>query len=975
MTRFRVTVAAVSILFVAGFFAVALHSPASLRLDGRDFAIRDVQLNTFTHSLQERVALASDEEGSILATWESRRQESGGYGIFARRLDARGLARGGEIHVNETLPGHQQHPVAVLDDSGAFIAWNSWGQTGPGSAVMGRSLDGREKAIAAGAGIHEIFSAAGLPGGLRLLAWSSPDGEGGSRVMAGRFDAGGEPLGEAIAVSQGEGALDRVAGVDVFDGGFRVAWAREIPGAGPVGVLSRGFDRMGRPLGGEQMLVPGGIEPSLACAADGHFVLAWMDARKGSYVAAARLFDADGRPAGDLILPDPDAGAESGATVATRNDGSFALAWNRVEDLASADLFLRLYDPEARALGAAFRATGASQGRQMLAVASGARRLVYGDDGRLAVAWTGDSGHGDKSAANVSLILPDAGLADRAAWAWSDLSARLRPRRAGSPATIAAPHVPPTFHAPGEPVFEAETSFTGDRFRDEGFRLFTSTGWTPPDPHAAVGPEHVIGMVNGGIACYEKNGAFLWQADISGNAFWNADWFVFDPEVIYDPHSGRFMAMACERGDNNHSYFDYAVSIDSTPTNSSSEWYKYRIDVTSWTGNDIDSPNMAVTDGEVYLTADFFGPDKYGILIIDKSSVLSGGTPVTTHILHTGSQSMGIPVVYDTGRGMVMLEDAETWSSSSLKIWAIQDPLGSPTLVSTTFPVDTYWMPVSVRSMGTSAQITTFESRFWSCVERNGKLWATHHVCPTSDRNSLAARWYEIDLNGWPDSPGAPFVAQSGDVLPNGEGYASFCSISVNGIGQAALDFTYSSPTEYLDMYRVMRNPSDTPGTMQAAVLQKASGSSYSGNRWGDYSSIVVDPVDDKSFWSHGEYTPGAGSWSTWTSSFDPGGGTGVGADFPHYAVHAGGVWPNPTGGEARFAFELPAAANVSMDIFDVRGRRVRTLGGGEFGEGRGHIVWDGRDARGNDLPAGVYLARFDVGGRMLPGGSVTLLR
>jgi flagellar hook assembly protein FlgD len=108
---------------------------------------------------------------------------------------------------------------------------------------------------------------------------------------------------------------------------------------------------------------------------------------------------------------------------------------------------------------------------------------------------------------------------------------------------------------------------------------------------------------------------------------------------------------------------------------------------------------------------------------------------------------------------------------------------------------------------------------------------------------------------------------------------------------------------------------------------------------------------------------------------FDPGGGTAVGADFPHHAVRAGGVWPNPTNGQSRFAFDLPAASNVSMDIFDVRGRLVRTLDGGEFGEGRNHIVWDGRNALGTDLPAGVYLARFNVGGRQLPGGSVTLVR
>ena len=975
MTRFRAGGAAILLIVVAAFLLLAkFQSPTEINIGGESYFLRDVQLNTFTSSQQNRVTLDMSDEGRIMAAWESRRQEAGSYGIFARELDEKGIAQGGEIHVNEFMPGHQQHPVLAFDDAGAFFAWDSWGQTGSGSAVLSRSLNGSEWAMNDEAGLHEVAAAAVMHEDHRVLAWTRPAGDGATQVVARIVDAAGDPISDEIEVSQGEHVLDRIATLDATNDGFRVAWAREIAGAGHVGIMSRAFDAEGCALGQEALLVPGGIEPSLSCASNGDFVLAWMQVSGNSYRSAAALFNAEGRMASNVILPDSDDIEQNAVAAHMRADGSFALAWNRLgKDLEDADIFARLYNDDGSARGESFRATAASEGKQMMAVASGARRLVYGEDGRLAVAWTGDSGQGDKSAANASLLLPEVGLTHRAAWAMNDIVSRLGSKSNNERMVIASPHIPPSYEAPGEAVFEAETRFDGSRFRDEGFRFFSSTGWTPPDPHAAVGPEHVVGTVNGGIACYEKDGTFLWQENISGNNFWDAYSFVFDPEAIYDPHSGRFMAMACERGDDNHSYFDFAISTDSTPTNSTTEWHKYRFDVTSWTGNDIDSPNMAVTDDHIYLTADFFGPDKYGILIIDKSSVLSGGTASTEHYLHNGTQSHGIPVVHDAGVGMYMLEDAENWSSSSLKIYSIQNPDANPFLVSTTFPVDTYWDPISVRSQGTSASITTFESRFWSCVERDGKIWATHHICPTAARTTLAVRWYEIDLNGWPASGTPPFVVQSGDILPNGTGYASFCSISVNAFGQAAVNFTYSSTTEYLNMYRVMRNPTDTPGTMQAPVLQKDSAASYSGSRWGDYSSIAVDPADGRSFYSHGEYTPGSGSWSTWVSSFDPGGGTA--ADFPDYAFKVGSVWPNPSKGESRFAFELPAATNVSMDIFDVRGRRVRSLGGSEFGEGNGHMVWDGRDTRGTDLPAGVYLARFNVGGRRVPGGSVTLVR
>ncbi len=48
-------------------------------------------------------------------------------------------------------------------------------------------------------------------------------------------------------------------------------------------------------------------------------------------------------------------------------------------------------------------------------------------------------------------------------------------------------------------------------------------------------------------------------------------------------------------------------------------------------------------------------------------------------------------------------------------------------------------------------------------------------------------------------------------------------------------------------------------------------------------------------------------------------------------------------------------AAAVHLDIFDVRGRRVRRLLDGERSAGTHHLVWDGRDDRGRPLGAGLY--------------------
>jgi hypothetical protein len=73
---------------------------------------------------------------------------------------------------------------------------------------------------------------------------------------------------------------------------------------------------------------------------------------------------------------------------------------------------------------------------------------------------------------------------------------------------------------------------------------------------------------------------------------------------------------------------------------------------------------------------------------------------------------------------------------------------------------------------------------------------------------------------------------------------------------------------------------------------------------------------------------------------------------------------PNPTRAGAAIDFALPRAGTVDLAIFDVAGRRVRTLLRGEAAAGPAHVVWDGRDARGAEAAKGVYLLRLAGPGR-----------
>ena len=70
---------------------------------------------------------------------------------------------------------------------------------------------------------------------------------------------------------------------------------------------------------------------------------------------------------------------------------------------------------------------------------------------------------------------------------------------------------------------------------------------------------------------------------------------------------------------------------------------------------------------------------------------------------------------------------------------------------------------------------------------------------------------------------------------------------------------------------------------------------------------------------------------------------------------------PNPLSRETRFAFDLPHGAPVTLDVFDVHGRRVARVISGELPAGRHEARWSATDARGGRLPAGLYIARFQT--------------
>src|SRR5437588_8288605 len=93
-------------------------------------------------------------------------------------------------------------------------------------------------------------------------------------------------------------------------------------------------------------------------------------------------------------------------------------------------------------------------------------------------------------------------------------------------------------------------------------------------------------------------------------------------------------------------------------------------------------------------------------------------------------------------------------------------------------------------------------------------------------------------------------------------------SIAMDKLGHTAIGFSKSSSTTHPGLGYTGRIPSDPLGALETtATIFTGAGSQTGGtangaNRWGDYSSLVLDPADDCTFWYVNQYIPSNGSFN-----------------------------------------------------------------------------------------------------------------
>jgi hypothetical protein len=144
--------------------------------------------------------------------------------------------------------------------------------------------------------------------------------------------------------------------------------------------------------------------------------------------------------------------------------------------------------------------------------------------------------------------------------------------------------------------------------------------------------------------------------------------------------------------------------------------------------------------------------------------------------------------------------------------------------------------------------------------------WVVNHTVNVGG-NQAGVRWYELRAS----DGGNPFIHQQGTYAPDGDS-RWMGSIAQDRSGNIALGYSVSGASTFPSIRYAGRLADDPPGILQAeTTLTAGSGSKTDpGGRWGDYTSMSVDPSDNCTFWYTNEYlqTTSQTGWKTRIGAF-----------------------------------------------------------------------------------------------------------
>jgi hypothetical protein len=460
-----------------------------------------------------------------------------------------------------------------------------------------------------------------------------------------------------------------------------------------------------------------------------------------------------------------------------------------------------------------------------------------------------------------------------------------------------APSLDPALSGPPGP--DAGTTF----FNFDG--IANRNGVLPPDTNGDVGPNHYVQWVNLSLQIWSLNRTTNTATSVYGPVNGNTIWSGFggpcqntnngDPIVLYDQAADRWFISQFALPNYPLGPFYQCIAVSQTP-DPTGAWYRYQFTVSNTKMNDY--PHFGVWPDGYYMTVNQFNQSTLtwggaGAVVFERDKMLLGQTARMVYFdLYSVDPNLGgmLPSDLDgatpppTGAPNVFAQpDDNAWGypQDQLELWNFHVDWTNP--ANSTFTLagkpataafDTN-MCGGARSCitqpGTTVGLDAIAERLMYRLQyRNFGGYETlvvNHTVDVDGTDRAGVRWYELRKSG-----GAWSIYQQGTFSPDSTD-RWMASVAMNGSGQIALGYSASSSTIYPSVRYTGRLPGDALGTMtqgENIIMAGTGNQTHSASRWGDYSSMSVDPVDDCTFWYTSEYiqTSGLANWRTRIASF-----------------------------------------------------------------------------------------------------------
>jgi len=423
----------------------------------------------------------------------------------------------------------------------------------------------------------------------------------------------------------------------------------------------------------------------------------------------------------------------------------------------------------------------------------------------------------------------------------------------------------------------------------EGMNNFN--GVLPPDTNGDVGPNHYVQMVNLSFAVYSKTGTLLY-GPFNNNTLWagfggpcqndNSG----DPVVVYDPLADRWILSQFAVSTGSHVCF--AVSQTGDPTGA---YYRYAFNI----GGFPDYPKIAVWP-EAYLATfrNFGAVFDMQAAAFNRAKMLAGD-PSAEMYIESISDAMPVPV---DGYLPVDLDGTSTPAGAPAMFVGYVDGLANPDDdYMVMFEMDVDWA-----NLGNSTfdgpfymQAAPFDSDLCGgsrdCIPQPDTAQgvdslnkatmhrgayrdygfyqsiALNHSVDVDGTDHAGVRWYELRNSGagWG-------IYQQGTYAPDSD-HRWMGSVALDQVGNLAAGYSVSSDTVYPSIRYAGRLVTDPLGDLaqgEGSIIVGIGSQTHPAGRWGDYSAMAVDPVDECTFYYTTEYieTTGSAPWQTRIASF-----------------------------------------------------------------------------------------------------------